>query len=190
MADMRRVSLQGPGLVLLLLPLAGGCHGDPAELRQRLTSRDRHAAFLAALTLVREHPRRPRAALNVIARHLDDELAWNRAGARRALALVEEQRPELLFELLILKGWKPAVSETLLPVFDRADGAIRRTALELVRKHDWIAPPGLRERLLAEVRATPGWALELEDELARGPDDAQALRDFLDEVRDQTDGAR
>jgi len=179
----RRRAPAGWGLLLLALLLAG-CDRDPSAWRRELSSEDRHAAFLAGVAIALEHPRQAGPALRPILRYADDELAWNRAGVRAALASVERRRPELLLEYLVLKGRdRPAVLGALLPAFDRADPARQRATLELVRAHGWEEPEELRSRLVELARSMPEWVAALEAELAGGAADADQLGRFLDDVR-------
>lgn len=178
-------SRYAPFLLAPILLLAPASCGHEARARERrLEDPDRYEAYLAALALCVENPQRAGPGLSLVFERLEDRLAWNRTGSRRAIARLEEEARPVLLEYLVLEGRdQPVVRETLLPVFERASREERRCAFELVRKHGWSEAPELRRLLLEEARSDPDWATALNVELRRrGVKDARALRRFLREA--------
>ena len=175
--------LLAPALCIALASLTSCVRETPAWLAE-LGSGDPHTELVAAVALAHERPRFAGNTLRTLLRHVDDKAAWNRAGARNALASIEAVRPALLVEFLVLKGARrPDVVGALLPVFERGDARLHRASLELVRRHGFEAPKELLRALAAAARADPEWTAELEREVAKGPADAGALAAWLETVR-------
>lgn len=182
------MSLLRNTLVLALAALGAGCARESATWRGELQAEDPHVQLVAAVALALERPRLAGAAIRVLVRHADDELAWDRAGARRGLEAIERARPELLVEYLVLKSRdRPEVDAVLLPVLERAEPALRAQALELVRTHAWEVSEALLEVLASQARRDPERLRALEVELdgaPEPPEDAERLAEFLASVRE------
>lgn len=165
---------------ILLLALAS-CGKAARAWDRQLENPDAYEAYLAALALCAENPQRAGPALPLVLERLEDPLAWNRTGSRRAIARLEQEARPVLLETLVREGRdRPVVRDALLPVFERASRAERRGVFELVRQHGWNEAPELRALLLADARADPDWTMALSAELREsGVKGALELRRFL-----------